>query len=768
MAQYQSSYYQNRYGSRSSYRRYTPPRPRVDYAAIARAQRAAAQAAQARAARARAAAARAAAARAAVVRAQQARARAAAARRAQIAREQAAARARAAAARRAQIAREQAAARARAEAARRAQQARERAAAQARVEAARRAQQARERAAAQARIDAARRAAAARAEAARRERARLAAIEASKRTYYRDADGDGYGNPRVSIRSTYKPSGYVTNNSDCNDRDRSLNPNTLWYSDNDGDGYGSASSSSAPKTRTRREGVFRPTDAYYTADARYRGCNPPGGRYVRNNLDVDDNDRSVTTVRLTTYYRDGDGDGYGSRSSRRAASRPSGYVTNSSDPDDNNRYITPAAKRYYYPDNDGDGYGTSPGVYYSIQPPKHSSRSGDLDDNNPLVTTVRLSKFTANQAQISFTVPVSGVYNLSGKNVTISSSTSFPPAFGTVDRATPRSIRVNFIVPSGYSNTNSILSKTVYATQPAKAKPTYDTSRVRAYGSVSSEGKVTAYASGLRVAKLSPTNYPTTSTPELRIFRVYFTVPPNYSNSGESFYKTIGATQPAKVIPKTTYYRDADGDGFGDPNATIQATSMPTGYVNNKTDCDDRPGIGAKFHPNTIWYYDGDGDGYGSAYEPTNPGTPFPKFDQYDTRYDQHDTRYDQRNTRYDPYDRGVNRYDREYYMPPRTCRSCTPPDKYVLNNDDLDDGNKNITTRYLSAFSASQARINFKVNADGSYTLSGQNVSISPHNLQQNHVQYWCPLVFPLAIAIPTAPYPKPYMQHSQRLPLQ
>ncbi|WP_258104542.1 putative metal-binding motif-containing protein [Marinoscillum sp. MHG1-6] len=37
----------------------------------------------------------------------------------------------------------------------------------------------------------------------------------------------------------------------------------------------------------------------------------------------------------------------------------------------------------------------------------------------------------------------------------------------------------------------------------------------------------------------------------------------------------------------TTYYRDADSDGYGDPDSTTQACSLPEGFVENADDCDD-------------------------------------------------------------------------------------------------------------------------------------------------------------------------------------
>lgn len=36
-----------------------------------------------------------------------------------------------------------------------------------------------------------------------------------------------------------------------------------------------------------------------------------------------------------------------------------------------------------------------------------------------------------------------------------------------------------------------------------------------------------------------------------------------------------------------TFYRDVDGDGFGDSAVTVEASTQPTGYINNSLDCDD-------------------------------------------------------------------------------------------------------------------------------------------------------------------------------------
>jgi hypothetical protein len=66
----------------------------------------------------------------------------------------------------------------------------------------------------------------------------------------------------------------------------------------------------------------------------------------------------------------------------------------------------------------------------------------------------------------------------------------------------------------------------------------------------------------------------------------------------------------ASVNPNKVWFADADGDNYGDPASTLVQCTQPSGYVDDNTDCYDN---NAAINPATIWYADGDGDNYGDA-----------------------------------------------------------------------------------------------------------------------------------------------------------
>ncbi|WP_166919756.1 DUF6443 domain-containing protein [Flavobacterium poyangense] len=174
-------------------------------------------------------------------------------------------------------------------------------------------------------------------------------------TWYADEDADGFGDPNNSILRTTKPTGYVSNDTDCDDTNVFINPNTLWYRDVDGDGFGAGTTT-------------------------IKSCLKPAGGYINNNTDCNDVDVAIKPTNV--WYRDADGDGFGATTpTLTQCAQPVGYVRNASDYNDTTANITNIAPQTFYRDADNDTFGNAAlSVSYSVKPAGYVTNKTDCND----------------------------------------------------------------------------------------------------------------------------------------------------------------------------------------------------------------------------------------------------------------------------------------------------------------------------------------------------------------------------------------------------
>ncbi len=218
-------------------------------------------------------------------------------------------------------------------------------------------------------------------------------------TYYQDTDNDGFGDAgaRIDTCLMIAPTGFVTNSDDCRDNDPNFNPNIVeicdgfdndcngliddmplftYYQDEDGDGFGDPQNSIETCLDAAPNGYVTNNSDCNDLDANFH----PNIPEVCDGLDNDCNNAIDDGLTNYIYYRDADGDGFGSELIRMDTCQsfaPSGFVLNSSDCNDRDPAINPDSPEIcdnidndcngleddaipyytYYRDADGDGFG---------------------------------------------------------------------------------------------------------------------------------------------------------------------------------------------------------------------------------------------------------------------------------------------------------------------------------------------------------------------------------------------------------------------------
>ena len=378
-------------------------------------------------------------------------------------------------------------------------------------------------------------------------------------TWFQDADFDGFGTPFVSQASCTRPPGYVADGTDCDDGRSDVHPGAAELCDGvdddcsgaTADGSGEAwfgAACDGPDADRCAEGTFRCTGGVQScSDATFDDVESCNG------LD-DDCDGAVDEGVGPTWFRDQDGDGFGAAAvSTQACAQPPGHVADATDCDDARAAVHPGALELCDGlDTDcapatADGAGEAwfgaacDGADADLCPEGTYACVGGAQTCSDVTGA---TGETCNGADDDCDGQIDEGANGCGGVCVLADAPGTPcDASGPVDL--------------------DACGDDAYACNGANATTCAD---------VDTDADGDGFSAGLAACGGDCDDAQATRFPGAAEL---------CNGTDDDCDGTVdeGVT--------TTYFRDADGDGFGDPNVTAQGCSAPAGHVPSSTDCDD-------------------------------------------------------------------------------------------------------------------------------------------------------------------------------------
>ena len=489
-------------------------------------------------------------------------------------------------------------------------------------------------------------------------------------TYYRDLDGDGFGNDLRPLEACRLPVGYAEIGTDCDDVVSSVYPAApelcdgldndcdtqidegatalgTWYQDRDGDGYG-------VETVTQQS-CARP-DGYVAAAGDCDDDNEAAAPDNTEYCDAYDNDCDGTVDEASAadapvWYLDADADAYGTTAvSQRACVAPAGFVEDATDCGDLDPDTYPGALELcdgldndcdllvddgagstpFYPDLDGDGYGAGASVAACVPPPGYVANTSDCDDNASAVRPGGIEVCNSRDDDCDAEID-EGAINPRDWYLDADAD-----GWGDAAQTTAACA-----VPAGYTGRPGDCDDGRNTDRPG-ANELCD-GRDNDCDLQTDEGAVDAttwYADRDRdtygnvnvplAACTQPAGYVADAADCADNQAAVF---PGAVELCDGVDNDCSGVADDGVLGSVVFYVDADGDGFGNPSDTREACSQPAGTVSNDDDCNDADVTVSPARTEVCnavdddcdgtaddaavdaatWYTDGDGDGFGRA-----------------------------------------------------------------------------------------------------------------------------------------------------------